>query len=86
MGRKVGGPRMIIHADGTEEPAAEPLDDLDGSIERDRSRDVGTTRRLSARSSASAAQRSVAVNAPTNDARVTPSASATTVIGAASIA
>jgi cell division protease FtsH len=27
MGRKVGGPRMILHADGTEEPAAEPLDD-----------------------------------------------------------
>ena len=25
--RKVGGPRMIIHADGTEEPAAEPIDD-----------------------------------------------------------
>ncbi|HTD50184.1 MAG TPA: cell division protein FtsH, partial [Acidimicrobiia bacterium] len=27
MGRKVGGPRMIVHADGTEEPAAESLDD-----------------------------------------------------------
>jgi hypothetical protein len=27
MGRKVGGPRMILHADGTEEPATEPLDD-----------------------------------------------------------
>jgi len=27
MGRKVGGPRMILHADGTEEPAAEALDD-----------------------------------------------------------
>jgi cell division protease FtsH len=27
MGRKVGGPRMILHADGTEEPAPEPLDD-----------------------------------------------------------
>ena len=37
------------------------------------------------RSSASSAQRSVAVNAPANDARVTPSASTTIVIGAASI-
>jgi cell division protease FtsH len=27
MGRKVGGPRMIIHADGTEEPATEPIED-----------------------------------------------------------
>ena len=27
MGRKVGGPRMILHADGTEAPAAESLDD-----------------------------------------------------------
>jgi cell division protease FtsH len=25
MGRKVGGPRMIVHADGTEEPAKQPL-------------------------------------------------------------
>ena len=38
------------------------------------------------RSSASFAQRSVAVNAPANDARVTPSASTTIVTGAASIA
>ena len=27
MGRKVGGPRMIIHADGTEEYAAEAIED-----------------------------------------------------------
>ena len=27
MGRKVGGPRMILHADGTEDTAAEPIDD-----------------------------------------------------------
>src|SRR5262245_3888193 len=27
MRRKGGGPRMIVHADGTEEPAAEPLED-----------------------------------------------------------
>jgi cell division protease FtsH len=27
MGRKVGGPRMIIHADGTEEPATEIIED-----------------------------------------------------------
>ena len=26
-GRKVGGPRMILHADGTEEPAAEAIED-----------------------------------------------------------
>jgi cell division protease FtsH len=25
MGRKVGGPRVIVHADGTEEPATQPL-------------------------------------------------------------
>jgi cell division protease FtsH len=33
MGRKVGGPRIITHADGTEEPALSSLglvDDVDG--------------------------------------------------------
>jgi hypothetical protein len=27
MGRKVGGPRMILHADGTEEPAKDTIED-----------------------------------------------------------
>jgi len=27
MGRKVGGPRMILHADGTEEPAKDIIED-----------------------------------------------------------
>jgi cell division protease FtsH len=27
MGRKVGGPRMILHADGTEEPATGVIED-----------------------------------------------------------
>jgi cell division protease FtsH len=30
MGRKVGGPRVIVHADGTEEPAETPISPPDG--------------------------------------------------------
>ncbi|HTL84736.1 MAG TPA: AAA family ATPase, partial [Acidimicrobiia bacterium] len=30
MGRKVGGPRVIVHADGTEEPATTPIAPADG--------------------------------------------------------
>ena len=66
MGRKVGGPRMILHADGTEEPAAE-ADRRPADQPHPRSAEVDD-RRARARSSARALQRSVAANAPTNDA------------------
>ena len=74
MGRKVGGPRMILHADGTEEPAAEPIDDpLITPAGRSSSslavRAELARRRISvARSSASASRARARANAPTNDA------------------
>ena len=71
---------MIIHADGTEEPASQPIDDPLINPNRSVIRVAAGSR-----SSARALQSSGALNAPMNEPRVTPEPSTSTVIGAASI-
>ena len=85
MGRKVGGPRVITQADGTEE--SRPAEAAPGAERRSHRRPRRLTRRLDAPAHAARRPRSRGRARRTRrgtSARTTPSASATSVIGAAS--